>query len=420
MPEGQAQLEHEIADLVRRSPGDWNEIHIHVCANVRTMGTTTGADVRLHKRPQRVTPQLEVLRETMADPQRGAWLMADITVPRRGSATFTYDWMSKPDWPGLGGDFDERAYLDDLAAFPRAAENIPEWYPDPDAVSPVPEYADAEPAQPPPPQPRRGNSDDMALTGLSFPFGTAVDASGSLYVTDTGNNRVILLTADGGPPVVLPFVDLWEPCGVGVDAAGTVYVADSLHDRILALPAGAGSAVEVPVPGLKYPGGIAVDGAGTLYVADRAHHRVLALPSGASTPDVLAFDGVRDPVDVAVDGADTVYVTDGTHHTDNPYSGRVLSLAAGHVVELVMGLQSPVGLAVDPAGDIYVATGIRGGEVIKLPGNSPNSPFTVAAGMHTPAGVALDGAGNIYIAEMPPGDDSDDQSRGRVVKVSVL
>ncbi len=94
----------------------------------------------------------------------------------------------------------------------------------------------------------------MALTGLSFPFGVAVDASGTLYVTDTGNDRVVALPPGAAEPVVLPFTGLWEPCGVAVDDAGTVYVADSLNDRVLTLAVGATSATEVPVPGLKYPG----------------------------------------------------------------------------------------------------------------------------------------------------------------------
>jgi hypothetical protein len=69
------------------------------------------------------------LRESMVDPQRGAWLTLDITVPRTGKPTFAYDWMTKPGWPSTHGEFDHALYLDDLAAFPRTPENIPGWYP---------------------------------------------------------------------------------------------------------------------------------------------------------------------------------------------------------------------------------------------------------------------------------------------------
>jgi sugar lactone lactonase YvrE len=414
------EREREIVELIRQTLGDWNEIHIHVCANTRSIGTSTRADIRLPRPvPRQATDKLSDLRELMADPQRGAWLIADITVPRTGDATFRYDWMSKPDWPALGGDFDETRYLDDLAAFPRTPDNIPDWYPSADSVAPTPEYADTDAERPPPPPPRRGDSPDVALTGLSFPFGVAVDASGTLYVTDTGNDRVVALPPGAAEPVVLPFTGLWEPCGVAVDAAGTVYVADSLNDRVLTLAVGATDATEVPVPGLKYPGGIAVDDAGNLYLADRANYRVLKLAAGASIPTVLLFNGIRDPKDLAVDGTGAVYVTDGTmHNPDNPYSGRVVKLdgdTAGSA-DLKTGLRSPFGVTLDTAGDVYVCADVKDGEVLKLPSTAPGTPVAVVTGLHQPAGVAIDTAGTIYVAETPPGDD--DQSRGRIVKLT--
>lgn len=70
------------------------------------------------------------LRREMADPQRGAWLTGKIHIPRTGEATFSFDWMTKPTWGDLG-EFEDDFYLDDLRAFPRTPENIPDWYPKP-------------------------------------------------------------------------------------------------------------------------------------------------------------------------------------------------------------------------------------------------------------------------------------------------
>ncbi|WP_255457992.1 MULTISPECIES: hypothetical protein [unclassified Mycolicibacterium] len=39
---------------------------------------------------------MEAIREVTADPQRGAWLTAQVTIPKTGTATFTYDWMTQP------------------------------------------------------------------------------------------------------------------------------------------------------------------------------------------------------------------------------------------------------------------------------------------------------------------------------------
>jgi hypothetical protein len=131
MDEG-ARRGHEqaIVEQVRQTPGEWNEIRIHVCANVGSTGVTPRADmpgpVFL---PVFVAAEIDQLREAMVDPERGAWLMSDITVPRTGEASFAYDWMARPDWPSLGGEFDDALYLDDLKRYPRTPENIPDWYP---------------------------------------------------------------------------------------------------------------------------------------------------------------------------------------------------------------------------------------------------------------------------------------------------
>jgi len=105
-------------------------------------------------------------------------------------------------------------------------------------------------------------------------------------------------------------------------------------------------------------------------------------------------------------------------HSDNPYSGRLLKLAAGaeEAEQSLIGLQAPFGVTVDTAGDIYISENLDNGRVLKLTKGSHGVLSAVVTGLHKPAGVALDAAGTIYVAEMPPG--ADDQSRGRVLKLS--
>lgn len=126
----QRQQEQGIAHQIREVvPGEWDEIRIEVRGNVGTLGISPVADTPVHvKIPLEVSMQVMKLREVMAGPERGAWLTAKIIIPRTGKATFTYDWMSKPDWGPVGG-IDDVLYLDDLKKFPRTPENIPGWYP---------------------------------------------------------------------------------------------------------------------------------------------------------------------------------------------------------------------------------------------------------------------------------------------------
>jgi DNA-binding beta-propeller fold protein YncE/uncharacterized RDD family membrane protein YckC len=84
----------------------------------------------------------------------------------------------------------------------------------------------------------------LPFTGLKYSVsqfarqpsvGVAVDNTEAVYVTD-GNDRVLKLAAGASVPTVLPFTGLSGPMGVAVDGAGTVYVADTGNNRVVKLP----------------------------------------------------------------------------------------------------------------------------------------------------------------------------------------
>ncbi len=101
---------------------------------------------------------------------------------------------------------------------------------------------------------------------------------------------------------------------------GTVYVTDSGHNRVLALATGATQPVELPFTGLNFPAGVAVDLNGNIYVADLNNNRVVRLDAATHEQTVLPFDDLFSPTDVAVDNHGSVYVID--------YHDRVLKLPA--------------------------------------------------------------------------------------------
>jgi serine/threonine-protein kinase len=122
----------------------------------------------------------------------------------------------------------------------------------------------------------------LNFTGLNQPDGMATDLSSNIWVTDTGNNRVVLLPNTNAPQTVLPFTDLKNPHGVAVEPGrGVVYVTDSGNNRVLKLktdPTTKTSTQSIlPFTGLNNPTGVAVDAQGNLYVVDSGNSRVLKL-----------------------------------------------------------------------------------------------------------------------------------------------
>ncbi len=171
---------------------------------------------------------------------------------------------------------------------------------------------------------RTGSAPGLSARALDHPTGIAVDAAGDLWVADTGNNRVLefrppfatgmpatLVLGQSGFTSGLPGFDsptgLASPSGVAVDANGTLYVSDTGNNRVLAFapPFSTGQAASGVLGqtnlysggagagpgGLLDPSGIAVDPRGALWVADAGNDRVVrySLPVVDGAPATVAL-----------------------------------------------------------------------------------------------------------------------------------
>lgn len=225
----------------------------------------------------------------------------------------------------------------------------------------------------------------------------SVDASGNIWVAETGLNLVAEIPAGCSSNSCWKTVGSGfnAPAGVAVDGAGDVFVADSGSHKVLEVTSLATSTVLSLGGSTAGPLGVAQDGNGALYVADTGNGKLWRLPRGctaAACASVLA-SGLGQISSVAVDSDGNVFYTVIGNAQIQELPGGI-----GPAVAISTGLTQPAGLAVDAGGNLYAADSV-GGSVIEVSGTTVT---TLVAGLQSgsvgPQGVALDFNGNVYIA----------------------
>jgi len=263
---------------------------------------------------------------------------------------------------------------------------------------------------------------------VNDPSGVALDGTGNLYIADAGNNvirmigaatGVITTVAGGGSGCggqtdylgdgcAATSAKLNLPQGVTLDSNGNLYIADTSNHRIRMVTASTGKIVTVAgngsmggngsgtysgdngpatAAGLNFPHAVAFDLAGNMYIPDTANNRVreVAAVGGAITAGsiITTFAGNGTPA----------YGGDG---------------GAANQAEL----WGPSGVAFDAAGNLYIAD-TQNSAIRKV---NPTTLFIstlLASGvgmdyvnggfnytsLYGPTGLCLDGKGNLLIAD---------------------
>jgi sugar lactone lactonase YvrE len=330
-----------------------------------------------------------------------------------------------------------------------------------------------------------GLGKDARFNGVSA---VAYDAAGNIYVADTANNTIRKISPAGSVSTLAGLAGhagsmdgiglaarFSGPTGVALDAAGSVYVTDTGNHTIRKISADGSVATLAGTSGssgssdgaagaarFNSPAGIAIDAAGNLYVADTNNLLIRKIDSTGTVSTMAGLAGVAGTVDgqggaarfngphgIAVDSSGTVYVSDTWHfpqsHTDSVNStirkvsptGQVTTLAglAGTTgrsdgAGTAARFYYPSGLAVDASGNLYVADTFNslirkvtpGGVVSTFGGGTAGSADGIgaSAGFLYPAGIAIDASGNLAIADTGNATVRRIDSSGRISTVAGL
>ena len=254
----------------------------------------------------------------------------------------------------------------------------------------------------------QGSAEGSGLAAsFNNPNGIATDASGTVYVADTGNNTIRQITSagvvstlagtagsTGSADATGSVASFRSPNAVATDGVGNVYVADTINGTIRKIVASTGAVTTIAgtagvlgstdsttatAASFRYPNGVAADASGNVYVADTGNHTIRLITSAGAVSTIAGTAGsygsadgtgaaarFNAPVAVALDGAGNLFVADYNNSTI-----RKIVLSSGAVTTLA-GMAGSYG-ATDGTG--------------------------MAATFNGPQGIAIDGSGNLYIAD---------------------
>ena len=281
------------------------------------------------------------------------------------------------------------------------------------------------------------------------PFGILKDKAGNIYVADQGNNIIRKITPAG---VVSTFAgtgapgsangagtaaSFYHPSALAIDASGNIYVADSGNNLLRKItPAGvvstlAGGGLDTFSDGqgtnANFFGitGLGIDAGGNLFAAETIDQLIRKITPGGLVSsyagkngtagfrnDVLSVATFSQPSGVVVDGDGNIYIADYNNNAIRKITpdGMVSTLAGGAFGSADgTGTQAkfagPISVGADAPGNIYVAD--QGNNIIRK--ITPAGVVTTIAGREGTFGAA-DGIGIAATLNFPTGIFVDIQS----------
>lgn len=261
--------------------------------------------------------------------------------------------------------------------------------------------------------------------GLAAPWvGAAFDASGDLFVANCmecwgmqGTNDVVEIPRGARRPSLKITDGVTDPYALALDASGTLYVSNPCWSsgspcQVSEYAPGYTSGPPTTTISVQSPTALAFDKHGNLYVANCAvcatgttgSDQILVYAPGGTSPIRTITAGLNEPLAMAFDSKDNLYVANcincdlgsgfDLHGTDTvtEYSqGKTLTKT------ITLGTNEPFSLAVNQSNDLFVGNYAVNTVTEYQPGASSSS-VTISRGIKEPDSLGFDASGTLYVA----------------------
>jgi len=254
---------------------------------------------------------------------------------------------------------------------------------------------------------------------FNIPAGIAIDSSGYVYVSDSGNHRIQKFAKNG------TFISAWgtpgsgagqfnNPSGIAINLSGNIYVSDFGNDRVQKFDSGgtfitAWGSTGSAAGQFSQPEGICCDNSGNVYVAEYSNHRVQKFDSNGTYLTSWGNYGTLPgqfyrPVGVTADNSGNVYVADSGNNRVQKFDSNGNYLAGWGSPGAGNGqFNEPDYTAVDASGNVYV-TDSSNDRIQKF---ASDGTYLKQWGSYGDGdgqykylrGIALDSAGNVYVVD---------------------